>query len=415
MIDTPRTIPTSPQNTPKGGKSAHPAPLIAQPPRIALAHDWLCGYRGGEAVLERIANIIQSHFTPAPLYTMFDNGRPLTPTVDTFKHIASDLNRLPGASGRLRRWLMPLYPHAVANLGQSLLKAHARDPIHLLISTSSAAIKGLRPPPGTPHICYCHSPARYVWSRRAEYARGRGPANLLRGVGLWAISTHFKNWDRATSENVSHFIANSTHTANEIRRCYNRQATIIHPPVRTNLFTPDPSIKRESFWLVVSALEPYKRIDLAIQAANITRHRLIVIGTGSQKSSLQAAAGPTVEFLGRVDDATVVNMYRRAQALLFPQVEDFGIVAAEALSCGLPVIARKAGGALDIIQDGTTGALFEEPTAQAIVQAAKNAPPDCAEKCRKSALKFSEDDFDRKIKQFIQTVLDSTSSRDQLE
>lgn len=404
MIDTPHTTPTVPA-------SANPSPIDGgrtHQPRIALAHDWLCGYRGGEAVLERIAAIIQSHFSSGSLYTMFDDGRPLAQAVDDFKHTPSDLNSLPAASGRLRRWLLPLYPHAVADLSASLLEAHTRNPIDLLFSTSSAAIKGLAPPTGVPHICYCHSPARYVWSRRADYARGHSPTDLLRGLGLHAISNHFKKWDLATSANVSHFIANSTHTANEIRRCYNRDAQVIHPPVRTNLFTPDPSIKRESFWLVVSALEPYKRIDLAIQAANITGNRLIVVGAGSQQAALQAAAGPAVEFLGRVDDATVVNMYRRAEALLFPQVEDFGIVAAEALACGLPIIARKAGGALDIVQDNETGVLFEEPTAKALIQAAKSVPQDCENDCRKSALKFSEEEFDRKIKQLIESVLDDT-------
>src|SRR4051812_28011442 len=198
-------------------------------PRIAVAHDWLCGYRGGEAVLERIAAIVEEDFEAAALYVMFDDGRWLSPTVDRWRSRglirASSLNRVPGGPGRLRRWMLPLYPRAVAQLGRVLAAEHARTPIDLLISSSSAAIKGLRAPAGVPHLCYCHSPARYVWSRRNDYG-GRSPLASLRGAGLRAYGERFRRWDRETARGVTRFLANSTHTAGEVRACYGAEAGV---------------------------------------------------------------------------------------------------------------------------------------------------------------------------------------------
>lgn len=359
--------------------------------RVAIAHDWLCGYRGGEAVLDRIVRVVAREHEIAGLFVMFDDRGGLTPAVDALpKHVAM-LGRLPLASTRLRRWLLPLYPWAVADLSRRLTREHAENPIDVLISTSSAAVKGLRPPPGVPHVCYIHSPARYVWSQGAEYAGG------LRGLGLGLYREHFKRWDRATAANVTTFIANSTHTAAEVRRCYGREARVIFPPVRMEFFTPPRTPKRESFWLVVSALEPYKRVDAAIAAAKVAGAELLIAGTGSQRARLEQLAGRNVRFLGRVRDEDLRDLYRRARLLVFPQVEDFGIVAAEALACGLPVVARRAGGAMDIVIDGVTGAFFDTPTAAGIVAAAERCPADADAACRAGAMRFREERFDREF------------------
>ncbi|VAX42481.1 Glycosyltransferase [hydrothermal vent metagenome] len=379
-------------------------PIADCRPRIALAHDWLCGYRGGEAVLERIANLVQEIGKPDRLSTMFDDGRPLAPTIDSLEHQVSPLRYFPA---RARRWLLPLYPAAVGSLSRSLARRHRREPIDLLISTSSAAIKGMRAPAGVPHLCYCHAPARYIWSIRDEYAQGRSLHARLRGTGLAAISGWYRNWDRATAAHVTAFLANSAHTAREIERCFGREAAVVHPPVRTEYFTPDASTHREDFWLFVSALEPYKRTDLAIVAAGLADVPIKVVGSGSIADDLrQEFASPGVEFLGRVADETLRDLYRRARLLVFPQIEDFGITAVEAQACGCPVLARRAGGALDSVIDGTTGAFFEDDSPEAVAEAAAQCPDNPAA-CRANAERFSERAFDDRMRAHIATMLNA--------
>jgi len=384
-------------------------------PRVALAHDWLCGRRGGEAVLERLALLVERDFEPAGLFVMFDDGRALSPAVDRLRErsmvVSSSLSRAP-MSGSLRRWMLPLYPRAVAGLGHSLRAAHEREPVDLVISSSSAAIKGLCAPAGVPHLCYCHSPARYVWSRMEEYGAGTpgagaGPLARLRGTGLRWYGAKFRDWDKQTAAGVTRFVANSTHTAAEILRCYGRESSVVFPPVRTGYFTPDDSVKREKFWLVVSALEPYKRVDLAVDAARLAGADLVVAGAGSQRGPLERRGG--AKFVGRVDDAALRDLYRRAAVLIFPQVEDFGIVAAEAQACGLPVVARRAGGALDIVEENRTGAFFDEPAAAAVADAVARAPAANAAACRESATRFSEAAFDSGMAKEIGAVMSARS------
>jgi glycosyltransferase involved in cell wall biosynthesis len=381
-----------------------PAARGDRPARIALAHDWLVGYRGGEAVLERIARLVRAEYAPAGLYTMFDDGRTLAPTVDSLPRRVSCLNRIPGGAGRLRRWLLPLYPAAVADLSAALARDHERDEVDLLVSTSSAAVKGMRSPPHVPHLCYCHNPARYVWGLAEEYG-GSGPAATARGLGLRAAGPAYRAWDRRTAANVTGFIANSTHTASLIGRFYGRDAAVVHPPVRTGFFTPDPSAARGDFWLVAGALEPYKRVDLAIAAARLAGKQLIVAGAGSQEHVLKRGAGDGASFLGRVSDERLRELFRTAELLLFPGVEDFGIIPVESQACGCPVVARRAGGALDTVVEGQTGAFFDDPTPEAIVETAARAPRGSAQRCRANAERFSEEVFDEAMRGQIQAVL----------
>jgi glycosyltransferase involved in cell wall biosynthesis len=371
--------------------------------RIALAHDWLCGVRGGEHVLERIASLVVREHEPAGLYTMFNDGRPIGPGVSAFETHVAGVGRRPW-SNRLRRWLLPRYPAAVEELSAKLALDHARRPIDLVISTSSAAIKGLRAPPGVPHLCYCHSPARYVWSQSDQYRSG------LRGLGLRLWGGRFRAWDRETAANVTRFIANSAHTAAEVRRCYGRDSTVIHPPARAMFFDgPLPPRNADSPWLVVSALEPYKRVGLAVEAANRARHALVVVGDGSQKRALKALAGPTVTFTGRIDDEALRTQYHRACVLLFPQVEDFGIVAVEAQACGLPVVARAAGGALETVLDTAavgearaTGCFFDVDSPEGLLAAIARCPLNPGA-CRANAERFSEPRFDEAMRREITT------------
>lgn len=360
-------------------------------------------------VLEALAGLVEREYEPAGLYVMFDDGRRMSPAIDRLRARglvrASWVNGLPG-SGRLRRWMMPLYPRAVAGLSGRLARDHAREPVDLVVSSSSAAIKALRSPAGVPHLCYCHSPARYVWSRREEYGAGAGVVARLRAAGLRWYGVVFREWDRRTAAGVTRFVANSTHTAGEIGRCYGREAGVVFPPVRTGFFAPDERVRRERFWLVVSALEPYKRVDLAIEAARLAGAELVVAGDGSERGALERlGGGGGARFVGRVSDEALRDLYRRAAVLIFPQVEDFGIVAAEAQGCGLPVVARGAGGAMDIVRDGETGALFDEPSARAIVEAVACVPEGCAGACRGNAERFGEGEFERRMREEIRELI----------
>lgn len=376
----------------------HPTP---DQPRIALAHDWLCGFRGGEAVLDRIAGVAGALGEVEALYTMFDDGRPLAPSIDRLRREPSFLSRGPAGA---RRWLLPLYPAAVDSLSRRLARRHRATPIDLLLSTSSAAIKGMRAPPGIPHLCYCHAPARYIWTIADEYGAGGGPADALRRAGLRAARRGFRRWDRRTAANVTRFLANSRYTAERILACFGRESEVVHPPARTGFFTPDSGVEREDFWLLASALEPYKRVDLAIEAASLAGARLVIVGTGSMEAPLRARPGGA-EVLGRVSDEKLRDLYRRARLLVFPQIEDFGITAVEAQACGCPVVARGVGGALDTVIEGTTGSFFADATPAAIVSAAKRCPSGGTE-CVARAEGFSEPVFDRAIERQIRLVLE---------
>lgn len=367
-------------------------PLSPPRGRVVLAHDWLCGVRGGEHVLDRLARVISAHAEIVALLVMFDDGRPLTPALDRLPRVVSGVGRVPLASGRLRRWLLPVYPAIVDDLGERLAGIHNRTPIDLVVSTSSAAIKNLAAPPGVPHVCYVHTPPRYVWSQGAEYEREGG----LRALGLRLVRERYKEWDRAGTAHVTRMVANSAHTAALVRACYGVEARVIWPPVRTTMFAGGGGV-RDGSWLVVSALEPYKRVDLAVRAANRAGKKLIVVGEGSEGKRLRAMAGPTVRFAGRVADADLAGHIAAASVLIFPQVEDFGIVAAEALASGLPVVARRAGGAMEIVEEGVTGAFFDQATEESLLEAVARCPRGGDDACRRAAERFSEARFDREV------------------
>lgn len=363
-------------------------------PRIHLAHDWLVGLRGGEWVLDRLARM----YGPTTLYTLVDDEQPLTPAIDACEKRVSFLQMLPGANGSLRRWYLPLFPLAVSTM--------RTQPCDLIISTSSAVMKSIRPPDGVPHLCYCHSPARYLWGQEDDYAHGHGGG--VRSFGLRMMRTRFRPWDRATADRVTTFLANSQHTADRIRTAYDRDAEVVYPPVRTEFFTPDASVAREDWLLIVGALEPYKRPDLVIELARRTGISVKVAGRGSLERSLKDAAPPNVEFLGRVDDDALRDLYRRARALVFPQQEDFGIIAVEAQACGCPVIAYRRGGATESITE-ETGAFFDEQSVDALQDTVDRfdaqSVNDAA--CRANAERFAEARFDEAIRAHVEKLLEA--------
>jgi glycosyltransferase involved in cell wall biosynthesis len=326
--------------------------------RVALVHDWLTGMRGGERCLEVFCEL----FPDANLFTLLHVPGRVAPLIERHRIVTSFLQHLPGARTSYRHYL-PLMPAAVARFD---LRGY-----DLVLSSSHCVAKGAHPGRGALHICYCFTPMRYVWDRYDDYV---GPgAGLAAAMLMPAVAPVLRAWDRAASRRVHHFVAISEHVRDRIRRCYGRDATIIYPPVDVQRFEVADA-DGEDFYLVVSALVPYKRVDLAILAANALRRRLVVVGTGPEEQRLRAMAGPTVEFLGWRDDAEVAQLYRRCRAVLFPGCEDFGIVPLEAMAAGRPVLAFGAGGVLETIvppgADGPpTGLLFEEQSVPAMTAA----------------------------------------------
>jgi len=361
--------------------------------------------------LDRLVAVAHQIGDVRGIVTMFDDGQPITPAIDALPRIVSSLGRLGPVSLGARRWLLPLYPAAVQWLSGSIADLHRRQPIDLLVSTSSAAIKGLEAPPGVPHVCYCHAPARYLWSLGAEYAEG----STARRVGLEIFGDALREWDRASAAHVDQFMANSTATRNVIERAWGRDSQIVFPPVRTQYFTP-PQSRREAGapWLVVSALEPYKRVESAIHAANHTGHQLVVAGTGSERARLQSLCGPTVQMVGRVADAELRRLYRTSRCLIFPQIEDFGIVAVEAQACGLPVVAFSRGGALDTVVDGVTGSFFHTADSESLIDAVNRCPQPDNPQIVEHAQQFSEDRFDHEARAVLLQALRGARGRDRL-
>ena len=347
-------------------------------------------------MLDHLASVASRMGHVEAILTMFDDRRPLTDALDAIARQVAPLGAMPGAL-KLRRWMLPLYPAAVGQLTERLSIMHRKRPIDLLVSTSSAAIKGLRPPAGVPHVCYCHSPARYLWSQADAYGGG------LQRTGLRVFGPMLRAWDRATADHVTAFIANSQHVRDLIGRAYGREAQVIHPPARTGFFTPGDQPRGEH-WLAVGAIEPYKRFDSAIEAARLAGAPLRIVGEGTMRTVLERSAPSHVEFLGRLSDEALRHEMRTAAVLIFPQVEDFGITAVEAQACGLPIAAKAEGGALDIVQDGKTGALCDgspDGLAQAVRRAAACQP----EACVANAERFSEARFEAAIKTVLESFL----------
>ena len=323
--------------------------------RVHVAHDWLTGMRGGEKVLQAILGL----FPKARLYTLLYVKGSVSPFIENRALESSFIQKLPAAS-RLYRHYLPLFPLAVRNM-----KVHDCD---LLISTSHCAIKALQAPTHARHISYIHSPMRYVWDQYDQYYEQAGPLTRL---GMSAARPWLQKWDVATCSRVDAFIANSDNVAGRINRHYHRLARVVHPPVDTGRFAPQKGPK--DYCLVVSALVPYKRVDLAILACNELKVPLKVVGSGPEEARLRAMAGDNIQFLGWRSDHELEDIYARAKALLFPGEEDFGITPLEAMASGCPVLALGRGGALETVrgQDSPspTGRFFYEQNTQSLMQA----------------------------------------------
>ena len=333
--------------------------------RVVLGHDWLTGMRGGEKVLRYFAEA----FPDAPIATLLADKSAIDASITSHPLKCSFLQRIPGIARRYRSFL-PLMPLAARTL--------RLPPADLLLTTSHCVAKGFRKPRGARHVCYCFTPMRYAWLFREEYLGHGMKSALARPLLAW-----LRDWDRRASDGVDRFIAISHCVADRIRDFYGRDCDMVYPPVDTGFYTPAPGAKngappdsdREGagFDLIVSALVPYKRIDLAVRANTRAGLQLKVVGTGTGAAELKSLAGPTVEFLGWRSDEEIRSLYRSCRMLLFPGEEDFGIVPLEAMACGRPVVAYSRGGALDTVKEGVSGLFFAEQTEDCLLDAVSRA------------------------------------------
>ncbi len=362
---------------------------------VALVHDWLNGMRGGEKVLAALCE----RYPDADVFTLFYERGTVSDTIARHRIITSGLQKLPFARTHYRRYL-PLYPTAIEQFNL--------DAYDLVISSSHCAAKAIIAPGRARHLCYCHSPMRYAWDQFDAYF---GPERVGAVASRWLyrpMLQRLARWDAATASRVGRFVANSRHVAGRIRRYYNREATIVYPPVDTIFYHSD-GIPPGRHFLIVSALVPYKRIEVAIEACRRVGATLRIAGDGPDRDRLERLADGRVEFVGRLSDEQLRDEYRRARAVLLPGEEDFGIVPVEAQACGRPVVALARGGALETITSGETGILFEEPTAAsmgAALEAVADVPFD-PEHLRASAQRFSRERHVERMHAVIDETLDA--------
>jgi glycosyltransferase involved in cell wall biosynthesis len=383
--------------------------------KVALVHDWLTGMRGGEKVLEALCEL----FPQVDLYTLVHIKGSVSPIIEDRKIFTSFIQHLPDIE-RKYRYYLPLMPKAIEQFDLSKYE--------LVVSSSHCVAKGVKAGEKTLHICYCHTPMRYIWDMYDEYF---GDAKIHIKTLMKILRKYLQRWDIESSKRVSYFIANSKNVQERVRRCYNQDAKIIYPPVDVDFFTPSNSDARgKLYYLIVSAFAPYKRIDLAIEAFNPLRYPLKIIGSGQEAKRLKDMAKENIEFLGWLSNKELKKYYQNCKALIFPTEEDFGIVPVEAQACGTPVIAYGKGGVtetvipiqntehraqnselrrknpqLETLNLPPTGIFFYEQTPKALIEAVRRFETvedkfDPYE-IRKNAERFSIERFKREFKDFV--------------
>jgi glycosyltransferase involved in cell wall biosynthesis len=357
--------------------------------RVAVVHDWMTGMRGGESVLEAILDILPD----AELFTLFHFPGRMSPQIERHTIHTSQLQNAVKYAGDYRR-LLPLFPRAAR-------KWDFRG-YDLIVSSSHCVAKGVRAN-GLPHLSYCHTPMRYVWDRFDDYFPRTSP--LQRGAML-AVAPWLRRWDVETASEVTEFVANSTFVKDRIRRYYRRDAEVIHPFVDDAFLQAPLADGRDDYHLIVSALVPYKKIDLAIAAVRDSGRKLVVIGGGPLYETLARTGGPNVTLLGHVSRETIIERLGRARSLILPGVEDFGITPLEAMAVGTPVVALGEGGVLDSVVSGVTGIFFDRPEVESLRQAldAVEAQPWDRAAIRAHAATFSRARFDTQFRSALARV-----------
>jgi glycosyltransferase involved in cell wall biosynthesis len=362
--------------------------------RVALIHDWLTGMRGGEKVLEALCEL----FPVADLFTLVQVPGATTPFIEQRAVRTSFIQRLPWA-GRLYRLYLPLFPIAIEQFDL--------DGYDLVISCSHCAAKSVVVTGRARHLCYCLTPMRYAWDQFDAYF---GPAKVGAVASRLArpVMAAMARWDRATAGRAHRYLAISQYVARRIGLYYNRRSTIVYPPVETSFFTPAPAERApDPTFLVVSALVPYKRVELAIGAARLAGVPLTIVGDGPERAALEPLAGDDVRFLGWRSNEEIRDLYRSSIAAVLPGEEDFGIVPVEAQACGRPVVALGRGGVLDTIVEGETGVLVNAATEEALADGLRCAAARRwdSSRIRAHAERFSRERFVREMMVIVDETL----------
>ncbi len=356
--------------------------------QVAFVHDHLTQEGGAERVLQAF----QAIWPEAPTYTLVFDPERLGSLVAGHRIVPSFLQRFPGAR-RHPQWYLPLMPTAT--------ESYDLRPYDVVLSSCSALAKGVITRSNTVHLCYCHTPTRYLWSDTHQYVADLPYPRFMK----WAIRrmlTRLRAWDQQAAQRVDRFIANSRNVSERIAKYYRRDSVVVYPPVDVARFTVTRPAGR--FFLTGGRLVPYKRFDLVVQAFNRLGIPLQVFGEGPESPKLRALAKPNVRLLGKISPEALAECYARCRAFIQPQVEDFGITAVEAMAAGRPVIAYGAGGAMETVVPGLTGALFEEQTWESLADAVVRFQPEAyePEKIRRSARQFSAATFSAKIRALVE-------------
>lgn len=337
--------------SPQRGPVYHVNPSRFSDPRVALVHYWFVSMRGGERVVERLLGL----YPQADIFTHVYNPTLVSATVAKAKVTTSFISGLPGSS-RFYQYYLPLMPMALEHLDLT--------GYDLVISSESGPAKGVITAPDSMHVCYCHSPMRYLWDHYHQYRRAANP--LIR-LAMLPIYHWLRQWDVSSSARIDRLAANSEFVRRRIAKVWRRDAEVIHPPVETSLFTPSTEI--DDYYLWVGAMVPYKRPDLAVDAFTANGRPLLMVGQGSMLKQLKARAGPNIRFVDRLDFNALRRSYARARAFVITAEEDFGIAPVEAMASGRPVIAFGRGGALDTVVPERTGVFFDRQEPESLIAA----------------------------------------------
>jgi len=359
--------------------------------KVAIIHYWLVGMRGGEKVVEALCEL----FPQADIFTHVYVPDKVSEKVRRHRVIPTFINALPRAA-RMYKSYLPLMPLALEQLD-------LRD-YDLIISSESGPAKGIVARPDALHVCYCHTPMRYLWNMYHEY---RNEAGFFTRIMMPPLAHYLRMWDVSSAARVDSFVANSATVARRISRYYGAASTIIHPPVDTDAFSIAPPSELGDYYLMAGELVSYKRPELAVRAFNEMQLKLIVIGGGERLSEIRRIAGPTVTVMGAQPFEVLKHHYARCRALIFPGEEDFGMVPVEAMASGRPVVAFGKGGATETVADGLSGVFFTEQTAEAICSAVKslaNLDVD-PERIAAHAQQFCRDRFLEKMREHIDAAL----------